>query len=289
MKRVGTAIEAALFGPESPARLWIVHTGLAILIGLRCVFGPYRGLDPTPDGLFRPPPFLVWLPEMPSAAVILAVQIAAGIATVLFVMRRWPRATFAGAWLAYVFLAGLRDSRGKVMHNDVLLILASAPFVFAPLTADKRDRESDARCGWPVRVGITVVALAYFFAGYWKIMRSGLSWVFSDNVRLSIAWGPKPQVDRWDWFADVVTGPAWLGVIIAAVTITLELSFPVAIFVPRVRIVYAAIATSLHVGTYLMFGLDYWAWVATLWLLFVDWSAVTMPKLRRTATVSVAE
>jgi hypothetical protein len=267
-------LDSVLFGPESAARLWWTHTALAVLIGLRIVLGPYRRLDPTPDGLFRPAWFLSWLPGMPSATAFAVMQVIGGLAVVAFVLRRWPRATFALAWVVYLVLAGLRESRGKIMHNDVLLLLASVPFLAAPLTADRRDRTPDNRFGWPINTGIAVVTLGYFFAGYWKLMRSGLSWVTSDNVRLSIAWGPKPAVGRWDAFADFVSASPWLGKVIAATTLAFEISFPVALFVRRVRVPYAAIATALHLSTYFIFGLDYWAWIGVLWILFVDWPAV---------------
>jgi Vitamin K-dependent gamma-carboxylase len=267
-------LDRALFGPESPARLWWTHTALAALIALRIVAGPYRQLDPTPDGLFRPVWFLWWLPSMPDAAAILAIQVIGGAAVVAFVFRRWPRASFAVAWVAYLVLAGLRDSRGKILHNDVLLLLATVPFLVAPLAVDRRERTPDARCGWPIGTGIAVVALGYFFAGYWKLVRSGLDWVTSDNVRLSVAWGPKPAVGRWDWLADVVTSTSWFGKVIAAVTLAFELSFPIVLFVRRARIAYVVIATTLHISTYFLFGLDYWAWIGLLWILFVDWPAV---------------
>ena len=226
-------LESVLFGPESAARLWWTHTALAVLIGLRIVLGPYRQLDPTPDGLFRPTWFLSWLPGMPSATAFAVMQVIGGLAVVAFVLRRWPRATFALAWVVYLVLAGLRESRGKIMHNDVLLLLTSVPFLVAPLTPGRRDRTPDDRFGWPINTGIAVVTLGYFFAGYWKLMRSGLSWVTSDNVRLSIAWGPKPAVGRWDAFADFVSASPWLGKVIAATTLAFEISFPVALFVRR--------------------------------------------------------
>ena len=89
---VRNRLESVLFGPESAARLWWTHTALAVLIGLRIVLGPYRQLDPTPDGLFRPAWFLSWLPGMPSATAFAVMQVIGGLAVVAFVLRRWPRA-----------------------------------------------------------------------------------------------------------------------------------------------------------------------------------------------------
>ena len=45
------------------------------------------------------------------------------------------------AWVAYLVLAGFHDSRGKIMHDDVLL-LATVPFLAAPLAVHRRDRRA---------------------------------------------------------------------------------------------------------------------------------------------------
>jgi hypothetical protein len=63
-----------------------------------------------------------------------------------------------------------------------------------------------------------------------------------------------------------------LGKVIAATTLAFEISFP-ALFVRRARSV-RGVATILHLSTYFIFGLDYWAWIGVLWILFVDWPAV---------------
>jgi hypothetical protein len=274
--RVTRRLDDALFGPESPARLWFVHTALAVLIGIRIVAGPYRQLAPTPDGLFRPVRILSWLPGMPSAAAIGAVQIVGGLAVVAFLFRRWPRATFAIAWGCYLVLAGLRGSRGKILHNDVLLLLSSVPFLAAPLDVDRHEQAPDRRCGWPIRTAICVPALAYFFSGYQKLGRAGLSWITSDNVRFAVAWGPNPAVPRWNALADAVDRYAIVGHAIAAVTIAIEITYLLVIFFPRVRVGYAIGSTVLHVSTYFIFGLDYWAWIGVVWILFVDWPAVAL-------------
>jgi hypothetical protein len=206
--------------------------------------------------------------------VIATLQVIGGLAAAAFIFRRWPRTTFAIAWLAYLVLAGLRGSRGKIMHNDVLLLLASVPFLAAPLDIDRRDQRPSRRTGWPIRGGIAVIALAYFFAGYWKLTRAGLSWITTNNVRLAIAWGPNPSVPRWDWLANIVTRYAWAGHLIAAVTIAFEISIPLVLFFPRLRVGYAIVSSILHVSTYFLLGLDYWAWIGVVWLFFVDWPAV---------------
>ena len=195
----------------------------------------------------------------------------------LFVLRRWPRATFAVAWVVYLVLAGLRDSRGKIMHNDVLLLLASVPFLAAPLARDRRDRAPDARLrlAHPHRHrGRQRSATSSRATG--SSCGRASSWVTSDNVRLSIAWGPKPAVGRWDCVRRFRHARARGSVkLIAAFTLAFELSFPIALFVRRARVrVCRDRVRRCTSSTYFLFGLDYWAWIGVLWILFVDWPAV---------------
>ena len=44
--------------------------------------------------------------------------------------------------------------------------------------------------------------------------------------------------------------------------------------VRRLQAWYALAAVFLHVTTWFVLGLDYWAWAATVLLLFIDWPAV---------------
>src|SRR5690606_26987992 len=69
--------------------------------------------------LFDPVPILAWAPSMPPAWGFVALQVVGTVAAVLAAARRWPRVTFALAWLCYLVLAGFRGSRGKVLHNDL--------------------------------------------------------------------------------------------------------------------------------------------------------------------------
>ena len=43
---------------------------------------------------------------------------------------------------------------------------------------------------------------------------------------------------------------------------------------PKVRWFFVASAVALHVATWLLLGLDYWTWAATVLVVFVDWPAL---------------
>jgi hypothetical protein len=273
-RRLGSWVDTTLWGPETGARLLVVHVGLSALIGLRIVLGPYRALVDTPPPLVDPVPLLFWLEEMPPLGFVIALQVVGGAAALAAVLRRHVRLAFAVAWFSYLILAALRGSRGKVLHNDLLLLWVSAPFLLAPLGESLRDRVPRRVYGWPIRVAITMTALVYFFTGYHKLRRSGLEWVFSDNMSNIMRWGPSIGTPTWPEAATWIGNTTWAALLSAAFLFFLELSFPTVLVWRRLLPIYAGLAVMLHLGTWFLLGLDYWAWAITVPLVLVDWPRV---------------
>lgn len=268
-------VDDALWGPESPARMDFVRRALMYLIAFRVVVSPFRELSELPDPLFDPVPIFAWLPSMPPKAVIVGVVILVFLAAVAPIERaRFRRGRFVVVWLGYLFVAGLWGSRGKVVHNDLLLLWAAAPFLFAPSEVDVRDRRPSRTTGWPVRVSIVVIALIYFFAGYHKLRRSGPSWVYGDNMEWVMLWGPAYGAPGWKAVTDWVGSNPFAARVSAAFIIGLELAFPLAIWHHRIRPLIALAAMLLHAGTWVLLGLDYWAWAATVAIVLIDWPAL---------------
>jgi hypothetical protein len=276
VSRLRTLVREVLFGPEPAARLVFVHRAFALLIGVRVVLGPYRQLAGQPEALFDPVPILSLLSGMPPTGVFVALQVAGGAAAALAVARRRPRAAFAVAWVCYLVLAGLRGSRGKVLHNDLLLLWSAAPLVFARVPARDDPVEQGPRraWGWPVRTSMAIAALVYFFAGVWKLRRSGPAWAYGDNMRYILIWGPSAADGRWDALAEWIVESAVAYRAAAASLLGLELAFPVALLVRRLQPVFGVVAAAMHVLTYLVLGLDYWAWAGVVLAQFVDWPAL---------------
>jgi hypothetical protein len=274
VSRLRAWADDTLWGPETASRLVVVHVGLSALIGVRIVAGSYRQLADTPEALVDPVPFLGWLDRMPSAQVFVALQVIGGLAALAAVLRRHPRLAFAVAWLCYLVLAGLRGSRGKVLHNDLLLLWASAPFLLAPVAVDLRDRIARRGYGWPVRVAMVLITLAYLFAGYHKLRRSGPEWAFGDNMRYIMLWGPSIGHTPWEDGARFVGEHLWAAKASSTAILGLELGFPLVLVFKRLRVWFVLLAVGLHVGTWFLLGLDYWAWALTVPLIFIDWPAV---------------
>lgn len=275
-----------LFAPAPARGLHGAATALAAVATARIAFGPYRALAGQPDALFRPPWFLGFLDSMPPAAAISAVQAAGTIAGLLAVLGRRRRLAFTLTWIALLVLAGFRASRGKIQHNDVLLLLAIVPFLAAPDDTTWRDDRTGARFGWPVHAGMVVVAIGYSWSGVAKLLSSGPRWVFSDNMRNVLYDGARgakshaPELARW------IAEHAGLSVAIALVTIVFEIGVPLALPCPRLRPAVVAGAVALHGSIFVLLGLDYSAWVGTVVALFVDWNALYSTLMARSGQFS---
>jgi hypothetical protein len=267
-----------LFGPETGARLAIVQGGLIVLMAARIVFSPFRGLTPEPAGLWRPVPFLSFLHQMPALWVIVTLQIVGFVAAVTWFAgaklphrRAWRQGAFALTWVCLIVLVGLRASRGKILHNDLLLIWGAVPLLFAPGDATLADRTPTRRFGWTIRTSIVLVSLMYFLTGFWKLRNTGIEWVFSDNLRWALYGSEKAA---WRGLGLFIANHPWMAVASAAWILLFELTFPINIFVRQVRPLYVVGAWMLHFGTFLIMGLDYWTYAIVVTILLIDWPRV---------------
>lgn len=272
--RAARSVDTWLFAPGTGLGLWILRAGFAVLFGVRLAIGNHHHLGSQPEALFRPQLFWRWLDAMPSAEVIAAVQILGVMAAVGALVVRRSRIPLVAAWGALVFVDGLLAARGKIMHNDVLALMAAVPVLMAPSSVGPRDRAPDRRYGWPVRAALVVVAFAYFFSGLAKLISSGPAWAFSDNLQnvlFAATLTDKPPTDAVALF---VADRAWLAQAIASMTLAVECGFLLVLARPRLRPLFALGAVALHTGIWLTLGLDYWSWVATVVLVVIDWPAV---------------
>jgi hypothetical protein len=268
------ALDRWLFAPETAGRVRIVRLLLAILIGLRLATGPHRGLAGQPAALFRPVWFLTWMDQMPSVQVLLAIQVVGVVAAVAAVLGWRERGTFLVAWSSLLVLAALRASRGKVHHNDLVLLLVAAVLAAAPVGLRLLDARRSPAWGWPVRTSVLLVTGAYFLSGFQKLVSSGPAWVLSDNMR-NLMYAARldghAPTDRFSLF--IADRPA-VAHLVALATIVIELGAVVALLRPRLRPAYVGAVAALHAGVYLTHGLDYSMWVGTAAVVLVDWDAL---------------
>ena len=258
-----------------------MRIGLLSVLALRLTRGIYADLAGQPSELFRPLSFMKVLPGMPSRPLVHGLQIvgvAAAVAGAAGLRIRW---SIPIAWTAGLLLVGMTTSLGKVVHNDVLLLLCIVPLLWAR-SADAFSLKRPASgggsrrgtaYGWPVRTMMLVVAGSYLFAGLAKLLNSGPGWVTSDNLRwvLYTASDSAPAPNGWALF---VADRAWLAHLVAAGSLALELTFPIVLLKPRAVWLYVPGAVALHGGIWLAIGLDYAAHTAAVVIVLTDWPAV---------------
>jgi len=273
-------LEAWLFAPGDPRRLAVVRIGLCGLLAVRLATGPYAELASQPAALFRPISFLRLLERMPPRGLVVAVQALALAGAVLAAAGLWTRVALPLAWAAALPLVAMTSSLGKVVHNDVLLLLCLVPLLPAPAGAawslDARQRPLAARgplFGWPVRTAMVVVAGAYFLSGLAKLLHAGPGWVTSGNLRW-VLYASSDQQPVPNPYALFVADRPVLAHLLAATTLAVELGFPLVLWRPRLAWLFLPAAVALHAGIWLAMRLDYSAMAATALLVVVDWPSV---------------
>jgi hypothetical protein len=260
------AVDRWLFAPLAAPCVRRVRTLLALLIAARLLLSPFRALAKVPDSLFVPVSGLVPFRNPPSVGVIVAVQLFGAGAALLAATGRRPRVTLPMAWVALLALAGLRSSLGKILHNDVLLLLAALPFLAAP---DADDDDDGVVSGWPVRTAMVMITLTYWYIGAQKLVHSGVAWVTGPNMRWILysaasegrAFSRQPAL--------FIADRPWLATASAVFLLGMELVFPLALFFRRARPAIVVAALVLHAGTWVLLGLDYWLWVAVVAVVFL--------------------
>lgn len=291
-------LERFVFAPEDARRLAALRIGLCSLLALRLATRDFTFVADQPAALYQPVSFMKLLGEMPSHDLTVVLQVAGVAAALLAAAGLWTRASLPLAFACALVLEGMLNSTGKIVHNEVLLMLCLIPLLAATRAARAawtlrlpgmrppaaRSQRGEA-FGWPLRTAMIVVALAYFFVGFQKLRFSGLEWATSDNLRWILYSSSDSQGDP-NSIALFVADRAWLAHLLAAGTIFIELCFPLALFVPRLRWLFVPAAVSLHAGIWLAMGLDYSAQALTVVIVFVNWPVVVDWMRRRLAATA---
>jgi len=256
-----------------------VRTALAVVIGVRLALSPFAAAVGQPEALWLPRGTGLVFPRPPSVAVVVGLQLL-GVAGVVLHLWRRRLAPLVVAWVCLLLLAGVRTSLGKILHNDVLLVLATAPVLLAGRDPD----DQEARTG--LNAAAAIVLLSYLAAGWWKLLRSGPAWALSDNLRWSLAAGRGGA--RWSALAGwlVATPVACIG--LACGILTLEAGSFVVWLRPRLAPLFVAAATLMHLGTWLVLGLDYFAHLATVAVVLLGWARMRRVTCRPTNPAGAA-
>lgn len=273
-----------LFAPGAPQRLAALRIGLCTLLALRLGLRPslYLDLADQPAALFRPLSFAKLLPHMPPRGVLLALLVIGTIAAAIAAVGLRARIVLPVAWLCGVLLNGMLTSQGKVIHNDVLLLLCLLCLIPArhadtwSLDAWRRRRRDPTtadpppspRYGWPVRTAMVLVALGYCIIGLHKLQYSGLAWA-GDNLRWVLYTASDSQ--NGNSLSLFVADHPLLAHAFAWATLVLEVAFPLVLIWPITRWLFVPGIVGLHAGIFATMKLNYVAMAGTVVIVYTNW------------------
>jgi len=159
-------------------------------------------------------------------------------------------------------------SWGHVLHTDHLPALHVLVLGFTPAAAawsvDARAHEPTLRIaerfGWPIQIMALLTAITYVLAGVAKLRYGGLEWLTGDILRNQIAYDNLRKVLIGDTHSPiggwVVRHPLLLRPF-ATISVAVELSAFVVLFVPRLRAWWAGAAWLFHIGIVVLMAIAF--------------------------------
>jgi len=197
----------------------------------------------------------------------------------------FTRPAMAVAFVLGVYLMGLPHNFGQTQHFDTLVVFASGALAISraadawsldALMASLRQRRpvqpppDDGEYTWPIRFVWVAMALIFCAAGISKLRHSGLDWILSDNLALLLQ---RQQYhisdgDPWTTWGLWVAQHPWFARSMAAVAVSVETLFPLALFSRTARRLLVPAGLAFLIGiralmgpTFEQFMLCYVFWV----------------------------
>jgi predicted DCC family thiol-disulfide oxidoreductase YuxK len=261
---------------------WWFAPGPASTLGLcRALF--FTGLclwqiphDYSPWGTYSS---VLWMPiwlfdefhvPLLSATALHLIQTIWKVSLVLGAIGLFTRASMSVAFVLGIYLMGMPHNFGQTQHFDtlavfVLLALAlsragDAWSIDALISAWRRRSPAPLPHGgeytWPIRFVWVAMALIFCAAGISKLRRSGLEWIFSDNLAMLLR---RQQYHISDGepltsWGLLVADHSWLAQFMAAASVTVETTFPLALFSRTARMLLVPAALSFLIGIRVLMG-----------------------------------
>jgi uncharacterized membrane protein YphA (DoxX/SURF4 family) len=207
-----------------------------------------------------------------------AVTVAAGLTTLVGLSTRASAFVFAlGTW----FLVSHDGSYGEVHHPDIVLAMFVLFLALSPsgrrLCLDRLLRGKDERRGedtmeavWPLKLTQTLLAWSYFSNAVAKLAFSGLQWMNGYTLQQSLlALSLERDRPLGLWLAQHHE----LCVALSVGTVVFELTFPLALFVPRARPLILLSGVAFHLIVYLTMNVAFLQHIV-LYAVFVDFEGL---------------
>lgn len=260
-----------LLSPGSSHRLACVRAALAVAIGFRLLGHQWWQMAGRPPALFEPVPLTAWLSTVPSFGVLVALEVVGVAGAIAVLLARRPLLGLRVAWACLLILGALYSSAGKIMHNEVLLLLVTVPLLFSASDARIGDRRLSVAYGWAPRAAVAIVATVYFLTGFQKVLHSGPAWIFSDNMSWVLYSGAASGQSLATDLVATLAGLGWAPQLLAGGALLLELSAPALIAWRVTRPLFMVAVCCMHLSIGVALGLDYSGWILAVLAVLMPW------------------
>lgn len=275
------------FAPSAPSNLGlcrVVFFGAMVVLALLTHSGLWAGM-PAP---FWQPITLFEMFGIPvaSAGTLALLDRVWLVSLVLSCVGLFTRGSTVVAFIVGAYLLGLPHNFGKTHHSDTILLLSLCVLAVSRcgdawsldrVLAKRRSGASpsprpSAEYTWPIHLVWTLMAIVFFSAGVSKLRESGLDWILSENLRYTLLRHHYSHVALIG-LAPVIAQSLAFTKLMAAGSVALELSAPLALFSRRLRLLIVPSLLMLQTGIWLLMGVSFAQYLAayTFW---IPWDGV---------------
>lgn len=253
------------FYAEMPAeRLGVLRllVGVFATVYLAVRFTSFTSLSRFSAHEFDPVGPLFWMPAPLPAAILFAftaVTLLLGVAFTLGLRFRITGPAFA---IALLLLTTYRSSFGMKFHTENLVCLQALVLGFSAaadaVSLDARGKPrppAHGRYGWAVRTLGLLTVVTYVLAGIAKLRLGGDGWLSGEVLEAQIAYDNLRKIELGSFHSPI--GVALLAfptlfVVLAWLTLLVELGAPVALLGGRWALVWTVLAWGFHASVLLL-------------------------------------
>ena len=274
MALLRTRLSKFWFEPVPPDNL-----GICRILFFGGVFFLYRGYDfrawNQVSKIFWEPLWFFVRFHIPlvSAEVMGVIQLMWKISLALSCVGLFTRASNIISFLWSPYLLGIPHSFGKTHHYDAILVFIFLVMALARCgdawsidnliqTVGQRDQEfrehviASGEYRWPIRMVWLLMSLVFFTAGVSKLRHSGIAWVTSETMAILLVQHQYHITDNdpLTKFGLYLTQPAFLPHLLAAMSLTLEVGYPLALFWRTARWYFVPATALMQIGIRVLLG-----------------------------------